>query len=131
MTDTEVHVEHPEHESESIAEDVAEEIKEVLEEIKEDEERTESISEVESKTEALAEEVTSHGHPEYATVGHTHPEADHSERLAILESRIENIEHGLAEDVEEPVVEEIEPTHEPEPPAEETKKRRHSFGGRR
>lgn len=128
MSETEVHVEHPEH-SESVAEEVAEEVKEVLEEAKEDEERAESISEVEQKTDELETELETHSHAEFAPVIHSHPEHDHSERIAVLESRIENIEHGLAEEVEEPVVEEIQPTeehHEPEHP-----KRRHKFGGRR
>ena len=102
MTDTEVHVEH-EH----------------------------SRSEVESAIEEVEEKAENHVHPEYSPAGHSHPEADHSERIALLESRIENIEHGLAEEVEEPVVEEIEPTEEHhEAPAEEHKRRKHRFGGR-
>jgi hypothetical protein len=87
----------------------------------------ESISEVESKTEALETEIQTHGHSEYSSIGHSHPEYDYAERFGGIESRIEAIERGLEETIEEPVVEEIEPTHEPEPETEKPK-RRHSFG---
>ena len=126
MSETEVHVEHPEH-TETLAEEVAEEVQEVLEEVKKDEEQSEAVEAVEEQTEELSSRIDTHSHPEYALAGHTHPELDHSERLGSIESRIEAIERGLEETVEEPVVEEIEPTHEA--PAESEKpKRRHRFG---
>jgi hypothetical protein len=128
LTETEVHVEHA-HETESVAEAVADEVKEVLEEARVTEERVESIREVESAIEEIETKAEVHQHSEYSPMGHTHPEQDHNERIATLESRIEQIEHGLAEEVEEPVVEEIEPTEEPrEAPPE--RKRRYSFGRR-
>lgn len=132
MTETEVHVEHGEEHSESIAEEVAEEVKEVLEEVHHAEEQAKAISDVEEKTEELEHHIEGHGHPEFALVSHSHPEHEYSERFALLESRIENIEHGLAEETEEPVVEEIEPTEEHhETPAEEKPRRKHRFGSRR
>lgn len=127
MTETEVHVEH-EHSEESVAEEVADRVEDVLEEMQEDAEHTESIRQVEAETEQLESRIESHAHSEYAVVGHSHPELDHSERIAVLESRIETIEHGLAEELEEPVIEEIEPTSNPEP--EPQPKRRHRFGTR-
>lgn len=130
MTETEVHVEHEHAEGESIAEEVAEEIREVLEEANEDAERMESIREVESETEALQAQVESHGHSEYSPIGHAHPEYDHSERFASLESRIENIERGMEESIEEPVVEEIEPTESPRETESEERRRKHKFGRR-
>jgi formate-dependent phosphoribosylglycinamide formyltransferase (GAR transformylase) len=128
LTDTEVHVEHEHSESESIAEEVREGVTNALEEAREDAERVESIREVESEIAEVQAQTENHAHSEYASVGHTHPENEYSERIAMLESRIENLEHGLAEEVEEPVVEEIEPTEEHHEPPE--KKRRHRFGRR-
>jgi hypothetical protein len=130
MTDTEVHVEHDSGEhTEDLAEAIADAQLEVAHELQQEaaveqaQEQAESALEVAQNSASIG-----HEHPDYALVGHSHPELDHSERITLLESRIENIEHGLAEEVEEPV-EEIEPT-ETAPVAPEKKPRRHSFGRR-
>ena len=86
---------------------------------------------MEERTEAVAAAVAVHGHDEYSLTGHSHPEYDHSERFALIESRIENIEHGLEERIEEPVVEEIEPTPEPAAEPKTPERRKYSFGSRR
>jgi hypothetical protein len=128
VTETEVHVEHEHAESESIAEEVAEEVREVLEEVHEDEEQRESIQAVEEHVQEIASEASNHSHAEYSPVGHSHSEYASHEFVDQLNQRISTIEAGLAEEVEEPVVEEIEPTEEHhEPPAP---KRRHKFGRR-
>jgi len=129
LTETEVHVEHEHEEAESVAEEVAEEIKEVLEEAKEDEELSDSIQAVEEHVQEVATTATVHAHPEYSPVGHSHSEYASHESVDILNQRITEIENGLREEVEEPVVEEIEPTEEHHE-SEEPKRRKHRFGRR-
>jgi len=129
MTDTEIHVEHEAEEHHGdLAEAIADAQLDVAHELQQEaavehaEEAAEQAIEI-----AAGSASAEHEHPDYALVGHTHPELDHGERISLLESRIENIEHGLAEEVEEPTVEEIEPIEEHhEPPA--TPRRKHRFG---
>lgn len=128
MTDTEVHVEHEasEEHHENLAEEIAEAQLEVAHTLQQEEsvERAEEMAEQAIET-AMDSASASHEHSEYALVGHTHPELDHSERISILESRVEEILHGLEN--QESEVEEIEPT-ETHVETETTKRRKHKFG---
>ena len=130
MTDTEVHIEHDSGEhQENLAEAIADAQLEVAHELQQEQVVEQAQETAESAIEIAQDSAPiGHEHSDYALNEHSHPEMDHSERFALLESRIENIEHGLAEEVEEPV-EEIEPT-ETAPVKPQTKPRRHSFGRR-
>lgn len=129
MTDTEVHVEHEhseEHED-HLAEAIAEAQVEAAHTLQQEADIENAQETAENALQAVSEQI-GHEHVEYALAAHSHPENDVSERLSVVEARIEAIEHGLEESLEEPTVEEIEPVeeehHEPE------RQRRHRFGRR-
>lgn len=129
MTEVEIEVESP-AESETpheTAEDIAEAIVEAQEEAQEEAEQEAHVEAAVEASESALEAVSLHEHAEYAPHEHTHAELDVSERLNLLENRVEVIEHGLEDDTEE--VEEIEPAHTP--PPEPTHKRRGFKRGRR
>src|SRR5215469_28637 len=127
---TEVTIEHEEEAAEEsaheIAEEVAEAVVEAQEEAAEAVEHARELDEAHEQSEAALVAVQTHEHPDYSQVGHEHPEYEHHERFSHLENRMTALESRLLEPEEE-VAEEIEPTHEP-PPEPEHSKRKHRFG---
>jgi hypothetical protein len=125
MTEVIIEQETPPEESGDSAEEIAEAIVEAQEEAQEEAEQEAAVEQAQEASEMALQAVSLHDHPEYSPIGHSHPEYDHSERIALLESRVELIEHGM-EESETTEVEEVEQT-----PAETTEPERKPRGFRR
>jgi hypothetical protein len=103
-----VEEEEPQTPTES-AEEIAEAIVEAQEEAREELEQEAAIDAAQDASEIALQAVSEHEHAEYSRIDHSHPEYDYSERMSILESRVETLELGLQENTETEV-EEIEQT---------------------